>query len=226
MRNRCSSPVRLTRAILAGALLIHYGCASLPAQGTVKEAPATGIGYSYQLPPQWIVVAVAPPPAPVPAPAPLVPKKGTACISVPQTARHGDPVSVIVVVELPFDCYGPTMTGSDLGSFGAGVADGLKQTFDLADPVLGAYTLGSHSVWIERARANPKGQPQAKAEPPYPYTVEIACSVLAKAAVCWMTTAADDTSLRAFEAMPVELDADAATPLVPSTAFAKAPAAP
>lgn len=229
---------------LAGVLLILCGCAPLVAQepvkeavkdtakdtvkDTVKEAPGTGIGYSYQLPPQWAVVAVAPPPAPVSAPAPLVPKKGTACISVPQTARRGTPASVIVVVELPFDCYGETMTAPDLASFGAGITDGLKQTFDLADPILGGYTLGSHSVWIERARGNPKGKtpPQAKAQPPYPYTVEVACSLLTKAAVCWLATAADEASLHDFEAMPVELDTDAATALVPSTAFDKPPATP
>lgn len=50
--------------------------------------------------------------------------------------------------------------------------------------------------------------------------------MLKKAAVCWMTTAADEASLHSFEAMPVVLDDDAAAPLVPSTAFDKAPAAP
>lgn len=221
---------RLSATLRTGVLLA-FCCVSLAAQSAnapVAQAPATGIGYNYQLPPQWSVVAVAPPPAPVSTPAPLVPKKGTACISVPQTARHGSPASVIVVVELPFDCYGPTMTAPDLASFGAGVADGLKQTFDIADPILGSYTLGTHSFWIERARGNPKGQtqPQAKAQPPYPYTVEIVCSLLNKAAVCWMATAADEASLHDFEAMPVELDTDAATPLVPATAFDKPPAAP
>lgn len=198
----------------------------------VKEIATTGIGFSYQLPPSWAVIETRPSPAPAAPAASILPKKGTACISVPTTARSGAPASVIVVVELPFDCYGQAMTGPDLASLGSGVTDGLKQTFDIADPVQGTYTLGSHSLWIERAKGNPKGQvevkPQTKsqAQAQVQYTVEIACSVLKKAAVCWMTTAADEASLHAFEAMPVVLDDDAAAPLVPSTAFDKAPPPP
>jgi len=220
---------------IAATLLI--GCsASLAAQAPnapVNDAPvtqdaATGIGFSYQLPPDWTVVETRPSPTPAAPAASILPRKGTACISVPSTARRGAPASIIVVVELPFDCYGVAMTGQDLASFGSGVTDGLKQTFDIGDTVLGAYTLGSHSLWIERAKGNPKGQLPGKtqAQTPVQYTVEIACSLLKKAAVCWMTTAADEASLHAFEAMPVVLDDDAAAPLVPSTAFDKAPAAP
>jgi hypothetical protein len=232
MINRWNPLISLTS--VTSALLIVC-CASLAAQAVdapVKQDAATGIGYSYQMPPDWTVVETKRPAEPAAPTASLVPKKGTACISVSKTAKRGDPASVIVVVELPFNCYGQAMTGQDLASFGSGVADGLKQTFDIADAVLGAYTLGSHSIWIERAMGNPKGQveikPQAKsqAQTPVQYTVEIACSVLKKAAVCWMTTAADEASLHAFEAMPVVLDDDAAAPLVPSTAFDKAPATP
>lgn len=227
MRNRCPS-----FTFLITALLIEC-CASLAAQAaddaSVTQDAAAGIGYSYQLPSDWTVVDTKRLPEPAAPTASLAPtKKGTACISVPRTAKHGDPASVIVVVELPFDCYGQAMTAGDLASFGSGVAEGLKQTFDLTDPVQGAYTLSGHTLWIERAKGNPKGQTQVKsqAQPAIQYTVEIACSMLKKAAVCWMTTAADEASLHAFQQMPVTLDGEAAAPLVPSTAFDKAPPAP
>jgi hypothetical protein len=38
-----------------------------------------------------------------------------------------------------------------------------------------------------------------------------------------MAMAADEPSLHAFEQMPVELDGDGAMPLVPASAFDKAP---
>jgi hypothetical protein len=136
---------------------------------------------------------------------------------MPETAHHGDPVSVIVVVVLPFDCYGQTMAADDLPGFGSGAAEGLKQAFDIFEPVYGSYSLGSHPFWIERAKGNPKGRPEAQ------YTVEIACTILKKGAACWMTMAADEPSLLAFEHSLVTLDGEASTPLVPATAFAKAP---
>jgi hypothetical protein len=150
-------------------------------------------------------------------PADEIPVKGTACIRVPVTAEHGDPTSVIVVVELPFSCYGQPMSEQDLAGFGLGAAEGLKQDFDLIDPVFGLYELGSHHLWIERAKGAIKGQPQTQ------YTMEIACSMLRKGAACWMTMAADGESLHAFENGPVTLDDDAATPLVPANAFEKPP---
>jgi len=215
MRNHWTSSI--TSITLTAVLLI--GCrASLAAQA------ADEIGVRYQLPPDWIVVAPKPQQQPVLPTASLVPKRGIACISISQTARRGDPASVIVVVELPFDCYGQSMAEPDMAGFGSGVADGLKQTFDIAGPVLGAYTLGSHSFWIERAKGSPKGR--SDAQNGTLYTVEIACTVLKQGAVCWMTTAADEASLHAFEAMLVTLDSDAAAQLVPATAFDKAPAAP
>ena len=232
MRNRWLS---CTSTFVTTALLTAC-CSSFAAQAAdvsakdapVKENATTGIGFSYQLPPSWAVVETKSSPAPAAPAASILPRKGTACISVPTTARRGAPASVIVVVELPFDCYGQAMTGPDLPSLGSGVTDGLKQTFDITDPIQGTYALGSHSLWIERAKGSPKGQIEATspAQLPVQYTVEIACSVLKKAAVCWMTTAADEASLHSFEAMPVVLDDDAAAPLVPSTAFDKAPAAP
>jgi hypothetical protein len=223
--------------------ILALGCLALAAQQPAASSvsPAAVIGFSDKLPPDWIVVDEQ---SPTQTPSTQTPstqtraqtdtqtqaqtqalasqpaKKGMACIEVLQTARHGDPASVITVVALPFDCFGRAITRQDLADLGSGAADGLKQAFDMQNPVVGNYSLGSHALWIERAKASPNGHNGIQ------YTVEIACSVLKNGAVCWMTTAADEASLLAFEQMPVELDGEAATPLVPATAFDKAPQAP
>ncbi len=199
-------------------VLLAACCAALAAQQPARTAADQDAAIDFQstLPPDWTVIAPRPPQA---TPSAQLSPKGTACIHVAQTARHGDPASVIVIVELPFACFGQTMEAGDLPGFGSGAADGLKQVFDLTNPVVGTYALGSHSFWIERAKGNPKGQAGVQ------YTMEIACSVLKKGAVCWMAMAADEASLRAFEQMPVALDGEAATPLVPSISFSKPPAA-
>jgi hypothetical protein len=134
-------------------------------------------------------------------------------VELAMTAKHGNPASVVVVMALPFSCYGQTMTVSDLENFGEGAAEGMKQTFDLTEPVQTTYPLGSHKVWIERATGTPKNHAESS------FTFEIACTVLEKGAVCWMTMAADAASLQAFEQGTVKLDGDPATKLVPATAF-------
>jgi hypothetical protein len=197
------------------------GAASAQRPADLDSDPMAAIGFHYALPAEWTVTPVKPPEAPKtePTAAPVTEeqKRGTACIQVALTAQHGSPSSVIVVVALPFDCFGETLAEPDLAGFGSGAVEGLKQTFDLLQPVYGAYSLGSHRLWIERAKGNPKGHAETQ------YTVEIACSVLAKGAACWMTMAADAASLEAFEKAAVTLDGDAATPLVPATAFDKGP---
>ena len=79
--------------------------------------------------------------------------------------------------------------------------------------------MGNHNIWIERAKGNPKGHPEMA------YTLEIACSLLKRAAVCWMTVAGDDASLKQFEGNAVTLDGDFSAELVPETAFEKKPGA-
>jgi hypothetical protein len=172
------------------------------------------VGFSYSLPSDWEFVA--PPPAPkatVPFPDAVSVKKGDACVEVVLTAKNGTPASVVVVMALPFACYGQTMKPGDLANFGAGAAEGLKQTFDVTDPVEGNYTLGSHAIWIERAKGTPKGHPEK------PFTFEIACTVLTKGAVCWMTMATDWPSLRAFQRAPVTLEGEVFPELVPPHSF-------
>jgi hypothetical protein len=145
-------------------------------------------------------------------------KKGTACVQVVFTAKHGTPASVVVIVALPFACYGQTMEASDLPGFGAGAAQELKETFDVAvAPVQANYSLGSHSVWIERAKVTPKGHPESE------YIFEEVCTVLEKGTACWMAMAADDAGLQAFEQSAVSLDGEPRAALVPANAFEKAP---
>ena len=140
-------------------------------------------------------------------------KKGLACIQIGLTARHGDPVSSIVQVALPFDCYGQPLAPNDLPSFAAGAAQGIKQNFDVGDPQSVSYALGAHSVWAERAQGTLKGQPDKH------YTIEIACALLSTAAVCWQTLAADPAALAAFEQGLVTLESDSPVPLVPTGTF-------
>ncbi len=189
-----------------------------PAAAQLAQVDDSDVGFNYTLPSDWEFVA--PPPAlkiTVPFPDAMGTKKGDACVEVVFTAKHGAPASVVVVMALPFTCYGQSMNPSDLANFGAGAAEGLKQTFEVTDPVQGNYMLGSHAVWIERAKGAPKGHPENA------FTFEIACTLLAKGAACWMTMATDWPSLREFQRSPVTLDGDAFDELVPRHSFVPEP---
>jgi len=213
--------------LFIGVLLYGAGSsAQTPPSAQENAAPnshPTDLGFTYIVPSDWEVVA---PPATLPQAkeqadqnaASDAEKKGLACVQIALTARHGDPVSVMVEVALPFACFGQEMSEKDLPGFASGASEGLKQSFDIGEPVYGTYALGTHSMWIERAKGIPKGHPEL------PYTVEITCSLLKKAAVCWMAMAADDAALRTFEQGAVSLDGEQAHALVPSTAFDKKPA--
>jgi hypothetical protein len=120
-------------------------------------------------------------------------------------------------VALPFACMGQTMEYDDLPGFGEGAAEGLKQTLDIIEPITASYMLAGHQIWIERAKATPKG----KTAPDY--TVEIACAVLEKGAVCWLAQSADAAALEAFEHATVTLEGVNAGALVPKDVFAKNP---
>jgi hypothetical protein len=133
------------------------------------------------------------------------------------SARHEETSSVIVEMALPFACFGQPITPNDLPGFAGGASEGLRQNFDLGEPVDGEYALGTHGLWIERLKGTPKGRPEL------PFTVEIVCGLLKKAAVCWMTMAANDADLATFERGVVSLDGEAPVALVPSNAFVKKP---
>jgi hypothetical protein len=220
-----NAPLLTILFVVSGASLLAQspGPAPVPAPPvTAPQAHASDLGFSYSVPNDWEVVDAQPT-------LPVVreqaeknassadEKKGLACVQIALTARHGDPSSVVVEVALPFACFGQEMSEKDLPGFASGASEGLKQSFDIGEPAYGAYSLGSHSMWIERAKGTPKGHPEL------PYTVEIACSLLKKAAVCWMAMAADDAALHTFERGAVTLDGEALSALVPATAFDKKP---
>jgi hypothetical protein len=207
-----------TLLVLCGLPLLAQAPASVP----VAITHAGDIGFTYTLPSDWEVVDTKPT---LPAVRQEVEKtatsadekKGVACVQVALTARHGDPASVVVVVALPFDCFGQTMTAKDLPEFASGASEGLKNTFVISNPIHGIYTLGTHSLWVERAQGALKDHLNIT------YTVETVCSVLKKGAVCWMAMAKDDAALETFEHGAVSLDGEAPAALVPASAFAIKP---
>jgi len=144
-------------------------------------------------------------------------KRGAACMQIALTAHHGSPGSMIAAVVLPSECMGKEMSPTDLPGFGIAATQGIQMGFDVGDPLLAEYSLGSHKVWAARAKGNPAGHPEL------PYTVETVCTLVKKGAVCWMALAADDAALTTFEKGSVTLDKEAPTHLVPATAFVKKP---
>ena len=180
------------------------------------------MGFSYSLPLDWEIVDTKP----------MLPvvrqqvsagatdadeKKGIECAQIDLMARDGNPPSVIEAITVSFDCIGQKFTEKDLGSLATGVAGGLKKTFTITDPVYGAYTLGTHSVWIERATGNFISHPDMKR------SVETVCSVLKKGVVCWLAVTVDVAALQTFERGAVTLDGEASPALVPADALKKKP---
>jgi hypothetical protein len=196
--------------------------AQTPDPTSAGVAHTSDIGFSYSIPADWEVVDTKPSLPAVRAEVAKTAKsedekKGIGCVQVVLTARHGDPSSVVVVIALPYDCYGTTMTEKDLPGFGSGASEGIKNTFNISNAVHGAYTLGTHSMWVERADGVLKDSPGVN------YTVETVCSVLKKGAVCLMAMAADKADLQTFENGAVAFDGEVPAALVPATAFEKQP---
>lgn len=223
--------VRLLSAILvsccAPLLAQTQAPAAASAAASATSAGATQthsneIGFTYSIPADWEVVDAQPA---LPAmkerqtqsATTEEEKKGIACVQVALTARHGNPASVMVVVALPFDCFGQTMTDKDLPGFASGASEGLKKSFDITNPLHASYSLGTHSMWVERAAGSLIGHPEVK------FTVETVCSILKKGAVCWMAMLADDAALQIFEHGTVTLDGEAPAALVPAAAFVTKP---
>jgi hypothetical protein len=182
----------------------------------------SGLGFSYSIPADWEVVETTKPM--VPAALQQAARdygneaaKFTACVLLPLTAHHGSPPSTIAVVGLSFDCVGHPYTTQDLPSVASEASDNLKKNLQIVNPVSNTYTLGTHSLWIQRVSGSMIGHPEIKR------TMETVCSVLKKGVVCWMTMAADDASLQTFENGMVTLDDDAATALVPAYALPAKP---
>jgi len=93
----------------------------------------------------------------------------------------------------------------------------LAKSIQIDNPVTNTYTLGTHSMWIQRATGSLAGHPEIKR------TMETVCSVLKKGVVCWMALAVDDATLQTFENGVVTLDGEDATTLVPADALQKKP---
>jgi hypothetical protein len=199
-------------ALLSGALAM----AQAPASHTFSNP----LGFSYSIPGDWDVLdataalAAAKQKAVENAKSEDE-KKSSSCVQTGLTARHQG--SVIVEVLLPFDCYGSALAASDLASFGGGVANGIQNTFTVTNSTTNIYALGTHHVWIERSHATPKTDASRQ------YTLEIACTLLQKAAVCWMAMAADDSSLAVFEHGAVTLEDFGPVELVPVDALTAKP---
>jgi hypothetical protein len=196
--------------------------AQAPASAPAALVHTNDLGFSYSLPSDWDVKDMAPA-------LPLVhqqlensatseiEKNGAACVQIPLMASHGAPSSVVEALTLAFDCFGQRFTDKDLPAFAVGVAGGLKKSLNITDPIYGAYTLGTHSIWIERATGTLIAHPEAK------YTVETVCSILNKGAVCWTAMARDGAALKIFEHGAVTLDGETYAALVPATALDKKP---
>jgi hypothetical protein len=207
--------------VACGAPLQAQAPANLP-QTAVTHTYTFDVGFSYSFPDDWDVVNMS-------ATLPEAQKqaqqsattederRGAACTQIALSARHGSPASTVVAVVLPFSCLGAEMTEKDLPGMGSGAMEGIQQNFDIAEPVYGVYSLGSHSVWIERAKGTLKGRSDIQ------FTVETVCSIMKKGAVCWMAIAADDAALQTFEHGAVTLGSEAPTALVPADAFVKKP---
>jgi hypothetical protein len=185
----------------------------------VAPAHTSDLGFSYSLPSDWEVAETK---TMLPA---VVQKaardygneaaKMAACLQIPLTAHHGNPPSAIAVMGLSCDCVGHPYTAADIPSVASNVTDGMKKNVEIVTPVNNTYTLGTHSLWIQRGSGSLVGHPEINR------TVETVCSVLKKGIVCWVTMAADDATLQTFEQGVVTLDDDAATALVPADALQK-----
>ena len=214
-------PYFLTCAIFLLCAAPLVGQSSPAAVATIKSVVHTNdIGFAYALPSDWNVLDMAPA-------LPVIKqnntqkaesdaeKKGVNCAQIALTARKGQPASVVVVMALPFDCFGQRMTDNDLPAFGMGAAEGIQRKFNVSTPAYSAYSLGGHNFWIERAQGTLKEHPEVQ------YTVEATCTILKKGAACWLMLAADDDALRTIEKGAIILDGDTAPELVPATAFTK-----
>lgn len=220
----CRRPPGLARGLACSAALVLAG-ASLLAQPGKPVFDSEAYGFTYRLPPDWLAAperSVLPTAKQSAEQSAKKPDQvlGIACAQPVFTAGRGKPPSVIVVVALPFSCYGQAITAKNLSGFAAGVSDGLRQNFIVSGPAIGSYTLGTHNFWIERAVGVPKNRPQSA------YTVEIACTVLKRTVVCWMILANDASALRDFEHSLVSLDGEPPLALVPIDAFVKQPLSP
>ncbi len=210
--------------VLCGAPLLAQESASAPASAQTRTYK-NDVGFSYTFPADWQVVSMT---STLPAAQQQAQqrassnqeRRGIGCTQLGLNARYGDPTSTVATVVLPFACLGSEMANKDLPGIGAGAVGEIGQNLNLGQPVYGSYSLGSHSMWIERVTGFVKNNPNPAAL----YVVETVCGILKKGVVCWMAIAADETALDIFEHGTVVLDGEAPAALVPANAFDRAPA--
>jgi len=186
------------------------------------QVHTSDLGISYSIPSDWDVVDAQPMLPAVKQQAEMNAtsedeKKGVSCVQVVLLARHGNPGSVIEVIEMPFDCFGQQFTDKELPSLATGVAAGIQKSFLISAPTYGAYSRGAHSLWIERASGT------LLANPYFKRTIETVCGILKKGVVCWVGLTADDAALQTFEQGAVSLEGEAPVALVPPDALNKKP---
>lgn len=206
-------------AIFIGALLLP---SELSGQAPNDTVHSTALGFSYTVPTGWQRVDAQTTTPGVnwqaaQSATSTEEKEDVACMEIPFMARRANPDGVIIVVALPFACYGRPIQPADLPGFATGAAEGLEEQFEITDPIYATYSLAGHKFWIERARGTPNGHTAPI------YAVEVTCAVLKRAAVCWMARAVDAAGLRAFERDAVKIDGDSAPALVPTGVFSPRP---
>jgi hypothetical protein len=197
---------------------IVFIAAPLAAQAPALQTHTGDIGFTYTLPADWQVVDAHPAQQQAGKDATsAAAMKGIECVQVALTAHHGTPASVIVAEALPDDCLGHTLTQNDLAGFASGAAEGLKQTFDMENPEYGTYSIGTHTMWVERVKSMPKKNPGAE------YLIEVVCSILKKGGVCFMAMEGSESGMRVFENSLVALEGEPPSILIPANAFVKKP---
>ncbi len=214
------------RALVIAAILAA-GTAPMVPQGTTtlgaaQQLASKELGFSYSVPADWTVEDTRPTVGQAQQEAARNAQsdsemRAVGCMEAPFKARHSSGASSVVIVALPFDCFGQHYTDADLPAFASNMAESLKKGWKISDPAFGTYSLGGHTLWIERASASLLEHPDGRK------TLELVCSMLKNGAVCWMGFVANEADLKTFEQGAVSLDGETSPALVPASAFAKKP---
>lgn len=193
-----------------------------PKPSAPQQLRSTELGFSYSLPADWTVDDARPTVGQAQIQASKNAQsdsemRAVGCMEAPFKAQHGNGASSVVIVALPFDCFGQRYTNADLPAFASSMAENLKKGWKISDPVVGTYSLGAHTLWIERASGSLLDHPEDKK------TLELVCSMLKNGAVCWMGFVSGEADRKTFEQGSVSLDGETSPALVPASAFAKKP---
>ena len=206
----CATPLLAQEAVAPAAVQTP------PPVGAV-QTHTSDIGFSYSLPLDWKIINTKPKFLLLKERATTESKtdsekKYNSCAEIDLMAQNGNPASVIEVTTLSFACYGEVLKDVDLPVFASARAWSFSESFGISDTALREYKIGTHSVWIERARGISIAHPEVRV------TLETVCSFLRKSAVCWRIIAANQASLDTFERGAVTLEGESSLALVPAEA--------